>query len=196
MAVATGERRIVSVLVADVVGSTAIAEKLGPERSKFLIDEVMRIMTEQVRRFDGTVAQLVGDEMLAFFGVPVSHEDDAERALRAALAIQRALAQYAHEVEAAYGVQLSVRIGVNTGPVVVGVQQDGDNRYDPWNALGDTVNVASRLQELADQGGVLIGPTTKRQVETGFDLEELGPQDIKGVSQPLDVFRVSRIREA
>ena len=85
MAVATGERRIVSVLVADVVGSTAIAEKLGPERSKFLIDEVMRIMTEQVRRFDGTVAQLVGDEMLAFFGVPVSHEDDAERALRAAL---------------------------------------------------------------------------------------------------------------
>ena len=196
MAVATGERRIVSVLVADVVGSTAIAEKLGPERSKFLIDEVMRIMTEQVRRFDGTVAQLVGDEMLAFFGVPVSHEDDAERALRAALAIQRALAQYAHEVEAAYDVQLSVRIGVNTGPVVVGVQQDGDNRYDPWNALGDTVNVASRLQELADRGGVLIGPTTKRQVETGFDLEELGPQDIKGASQPLDVFRVSRIREA
>jgi ABC-type transport system substrate-binding protein/class 3 adenylate cyclase len=195
MAVATGERRIVSVLVADVVGSTAIAEKLGPERSKFLIDEVMRIMTEQVRRFDGTVAQLVGDEMLAFFGVPVSHEDDAERALRAALAIQRALAQYSQEVEAAYGVELSVRIGVNTGPVVVGVEGDGEGGYDPFNALGDTVNVASRLQELADHGGVLIGPTTKRQVEAGFDLEELGPQDLKGVSKPLDVFRVSRIRE-
>ena len=73
MAVATGERRIVSVLVADVAGSTAIGEKLGPERSKFLIDEVMRIMAEQVRRFDGTVAQLVGDELLALFGVPVSH---------------------------------------------------------------------------------------------------------------------------
>jgi class 3 adenylate cyclase len=196
MAVATGERRIVSVLVADVVGSTAIGEKLGPERSKFLIDEVMRIMTEQVRRFDGTVAQLVGDEMLALFGVPVSHEDDAERALRAALAIQRALAQYAHEVEAAYGVQLSVRIGVNTGPVVVGLQQDDGDGYDPWNALGDTVNVAARLQELANEGGVLIGPTTKRQVETGFDLEELGPQDLRGVSQPLDVFRVSRVSEA
>ena len=151
MAVATGERRIVSVLVADVVGSTAIGEKLGPERSKFLIDEVMRIMTEQVRRFDGTVAQLVGDELLALFGVPVSHEDDAERALRAALAIQRALAQYAQEVEAAYGVQLAVRIGVNTGPVVVGLDGDGDDGYDPFNALGDTVNVASRFQEIAGQ---------------------------------------------
>jgi ABC-type transport system substrate-binding protein/class 3 adenylate cyclase len=196
MAVATGERRIVSVLVADVVGSTAIGEQLGPERSKFLIDEVMRIMTEQVRRFDGTVAQLVGDEMLALFGVPVSHEDDAERALRAALAIQRALAQYAQEVEAAYGVQLAVRIGVNTGPVVVGVQGDGEDGYDPFNALGDTVNVASRLQEIAGQGGVVIGPTTKRQVETNFELEEMGAQDLKGLGSPMDTFRVMRALES
>lgn len=195
MAVAAGERRIVSVLVADVVGSTAIGEQLGPERSKLLIDEVMRIMTEQVRRFEGTVAQLVGDEMLAVFGHPVAHEDDAERALRAALAIQRGLNQYAQEVEAAYGVELAVRIAVNTGPVVVGVQRDGEDGYDPWNALGDTVNVASRLQELAGKGGVVIGPTTKRQVETGFELEDLGVQDLKGVSTPLDVFSVSRVRE-
>jgi ABC-type transport system substrate-binding protein/class 3 adenylate cyclase len=196
MAVATGERRIVSVLVADVVGSTAIGEKLGPERSKFLIDEVMRIMSEQVRRFDGTVAQLVGDELLALFGVPVSHEDDAERALRAALAIQRALAQYAQEVEAAYGVQLAVRIGVNTGPVVVGLEGDGEDGYDPFNALGDTVNVASRLQEIAGQGGVVIGPTTKRQVETNFELEEMGAQDLKGLGSSLDVFRVMRVLES
>ena len=184
-------------LVADVAGSTAIAAQLGPERSKFLIDEVMRIMTEQVRRFDGTVAQLVGDEMLAFFGVPVSHEDDAERALRAALAIQRALSQYAQEVEAAYGVQLAVRIGVNTGPVVVGAQQDGDDEsYDPWNALGDTVNVASRLQEIAGEGGVVIGPATKRQVESGFELEEMGSQDLKGIRDPLQTFKVTRPLEA
>src|SRR5688572_1465610 len=143
MAVATGERRIVSVLVADVVNSTAIAEKLGPERSKLLIDEVIRIMSEQVRRYDGTVAQLIGDELLALFGAPVAHEDDSERAVRAALAIQRALAQYAEEVEAAYGVKLAVRIGVNTGPVVVAPQSQDDG-YDRWNALGDTVNLASR----------------------------------------------------
>src|ERR687891_633419 len=161
MAVAAGERRIVSVLVADVVGSTAIAQALGPERSKFLIDEVMRIMAEQVRRFDGTVAQLVGDELLAFFGAPVAHEDDSERAVRAALAIQRAIAQYAQEVGAAYGVDLSVRIGVNTGPVVVGVD-----------------------------------PTTKRQVESCFELEDLGLQELKGVGAPLEVFRVTRVLES
>ena len=187
MAVATGERRIVSVLVADVVDSTAIGEKLGPERSKFLIDEVMRIMSEQVRRFDGTVAQLVGDEMLAFFGVPVSHEDDAERALRAALAIQRALAQYSQEVEAAYGVPLSVRIGVNTGPVVVGVQQDGDDRYDPFNALGDTVNVASRFRR-SHQGG------RRQRADTSARSRALrargdGSQDLKGVGKTLETFR-------
>ncbi len=196
MAVATGERRIVSVLVADVVGSTAIGEKLGPERSKFLIDEVMRIMTEQVRRFDGTVAQLTGDELLALFGVPVSYEDDAERALRAALAIQRALAQYAQEVETAYGVQLAVRIGVNTGPVVVGLDGNGEDGYDPFNALGDTVNVASRFQEIAGRGGVVIGPTTKRQVEACFELEEMGSQDLKGVARPLETFRVTRVLES
>ena len=196
MAVVTGERRIVSVLVADVVGSTAIAQQLGAERSKFLIDEVMRIMSEQVRRFDGTVAQLVGDELLALFGVPISHEDDAERALRAALAIQRALAQYAGEVEAAYGVQLAVRIGVNTGPVVVGLEGEGEDGYEPFNALGDTVNVASRFQEIAGQGGVVIGPTTKRQVESGFELEEMGSQDLKGVGKPLETFRVMRVLES
>ncbi len=196
MAVATGERRIVSVLVADVVGSTAIGEALGPERSKFLIDEVMRIMTEQVRRFDGTVAQLVGDELLAFFGAPVAHEDDSERAVRAALAIQRAIAQYAHEVEAAYGIELSVRIGVNTGPIVVDLARDGDDGYDPWNALGETVNVAARLQQIAGEGGVVIDPTTKRQVESCFELEDLGVQELRGISAPLEVFRVTRILEA
>jgi ABC-type transport system substrate-binding protein/class 3 adenylate cyclase len=195
MAVATGERRIVSVLVADVVGSTAIGERLGPERSKFLIDEVMRILTEQVRSYEGTVAQLIGDEMLAFFGAPVAHEDDSERAVRAALAIQRALAHYAHEVDAAYGVELSVRVAVNTGPVVVGVQGDGEDSYDQWNALGETVNLASRLQQIADGGGIVIGPTTKRQVEQFFELEGLGTKELRGVSAPVEVFRVTRLLE-
>jgi ABC-type transport system substrate-binding protein/class 3 adenylate cyclase len=194
MAVATGERRIVTVLVADVVGSTAIGQALGPERTKFLIDEVMRLMTEQVRRFDGTVAQLVGDELLAFFGAPVAHEDDSERAVRAALAIQRAIAQYGEEVKAAYGVDLSVRIGINTGPVVVGVERAEEDGYDPWNALGDTVNVAHRLQEVADEGGVVVAPTTKRQIDSCVELEPLGRQDLRGVA-PIDVFKVMRIRE-
>src|SRR5919198_3575032 len=195
MAVTAGERRIVTALVADVVGSTAIGEQLGPERSKFLIDEVMRIMSEQVRRFDGTVAQLIGDELLAFFGAPVSYEDDSERAVRSALAIQRAVAQYADEVKDAYGIDLAVRIGVNTGPVIVGGQRDGQDGYDPWNALGETVNVAARLQRVAGEGGVVIGPATQRQVETCFELEELGPQELKGVAERLTAYRVSRARD-
>jgi ABC-type transport system substrate-binding protein/class 3 adenylate cyclase len=195
MAVTAGERRIVTALVADVVGSTAIAEKLGPERSKFLIDEVMRIMSEQVRRYDGTVAQLVGDELLAFFGAPVSYEDDSERAVRAALAIQRAIAQYAEEVKDAYGIDLAVRIGMNTGPVVVGLQTDGQDGYDPWNALGETVNLAARLQQIAGEGGVVIGPTTMRQVESCFDVEELGPQELKGVGAATTAYKVIAARE-
>jgi ABC-type transport system substrate-binding protein/class 3 adenylate cyclase len=195
MVVTAGERRIVTALVADMVGSTVIGEKLGPERSKFLIDEVMRVMSEQVRRYDGTVAQLVGDEMLAFFGAPVSYEDDSERAIRAALAIQRAIAQYAGEVKDAYGVDLAVRIGVNTGPVIVGSQRDGQDGYDPWNALGETVNVAARLQQVAGEGGVVIGPTTMRQVESCFDVEELGPQELKGVGERLTAYRVLGTRE-
>ena len=102
-----GERRIVSVLVADVAGSTAIGEKLGPERSKFLFDDVVRLMREEVERFGGTVAQLTGDGVLALFGAPVAHEDDAERAVRAALAIHEALARYAAEVAPAYGIELA-----------------------------------------------------------------------------------------
>jgi ABC-type transport system substrate-binding protein/class 3 adenylate cyclase len=195
MAVATGERRIVTVLVADVVGSTAIGQALGPERTKLLIDEVMRLMSEQVRRFDGTVAQLIGDEMLAFFGAPVAHEDDSERSVRAALAIQRAIAQYAEEVKTAYGIDLAVRIGVNTGPVVVGVQGRDEEGYDPWNALGETVNLAHRLQEVAGEGGVVVATTTKRQVEPLIELEALGPQDLKGVATPIDAFKVLHLRE-
>ncbi|HEV3407693.1 MAG TPA: AAA family ATPase, partial [Gaiellaceae bacterium] len=193
MAVTTGERRIVSVLVADLANSTGIAEQLGAERAKFLFDEVTRLMSDQIERFGGTVAQLTGDGLLALFGAPVAHEDDSERAVRAGVAIQRALADYAREVEAAYGVSLTARVGVNTGPVVVSDEdQDGDLRY---NALGDAVNVAARLQTVAGEGGVAVGPTTARQVETCFDLEPLGELELKGKAAPVTTFRVTGVRE-
>src|SRR5918998_2209015 len=193
--VLTGERRIVSVLIADVVNSTGIGETLGPERSKFLMDEVQRIMTEEVERYDGTVVQRAGDEIFAVFGAPLAHEDDSERAVRAGLAIQRALARYAQEVEAAYGVRLAVRVGVNTGPVVVATEgeDDGDVR---WNALGDTVNVAARLQELAKPGEVAIGTTTARQVEGCFQLEPLGDQELRGKAKSVETFRVVDLRDS
>src|SRR6266542_3060109 len=115
----SGERRIVSVLVADIQRSTPIAEKLGPERYKLLFDEVTRLLRQEVERLGGTVAQLTGDGMLSVFGTPVAHEDDAERAVNAALAIHDSLARYDADVGPAYGIELRSRVAVNTGPVVV-----------------------------------------------------------------------------
>jgi class 3 adenylate cyclase len=185
---ATGERRIVSVLVADVAGSTAIAEKLGPERSKFLFDDVVRLMREEVQRFGGTVAQLTGDGVLALFGAPVAHEDDSERAVRAALAIHEALADYGAQVAPAYGIELGVRVAVNTGPVVVPA---GDAPpHVLYNALGDTVNVAARLQAVGD---LVVGRSTAQQVGGLFELEELGEFELKGRSKSVAAFRVAGI---
>ena len=188
MAVIDGERRVVSVLMADIAGSTAIGERLGPERSKFLFDEVMRLMTAEIERYEGTVAQLLGDGLLAMFGAPVAHEDDSERAVRAGLAIQRALAVYAIEVREAYDIELGARIAVNTGPVVVSAGEGDDGRR--YNALGDTVNVTARLQALSAQTEVTLGPQTAAQVRGCFELEELGQTQIRGREEPIDSFRV------
>jgi ABC-type transport system substrate-binding protein/class 3 adenylate cyclase len=191
--VAQGERRIVSVVFADLSGSTTIAEELGPERAKFLLDEVIRLMTDAVERYDGTVAQLLGDGLMALFGTPVAHDDDGERAVRAALAIQQALRTYADEVRGAYDVELAVRVAVNTGPVVV--TQEGRSDADRYNALGDTVNVAARLQTLA-AGDVVIGAATARAVGDLFALEPLGATELRGRGEPVETYRVAGERRS
>ncbi|HEU5212627.1 MAG TPA: ABC transporter substrate-binding protein [Gaiellaceae bacterium] len=181
MAATAGARRVVSVLVADVAASTTIAERLGPERSKFLFDDVVRLMREEVERFGGTLAQLTGDGVLALFGAPVAHEDDAERGVRAALAIREAVAAYGGEV----GVELAARVAVNTGPVVV--PDANAPAHELYNALGDTVNVAARLQAVGD---LVLGPTTAQQVVGLFELDELGELDLKGKTQRIAAYRV------
>jgi len=183
-----GERRNVAILIADIADSTVIGEQLGPERSKFLFDEIVRLMSEQVERFGGTVAQLTGDGLFAIFGAPAAHEDDSERAVRAARAIQAALARYGREVEDAYEIRLAGRVAVNTGPVVL-VEADLPDQAR-YNALGDTVNVAARLQSLAGEGGIAVGPATARQIERRFGLEELGEVELKGKSGSVRAFRV------
>jgi class 3 adenylate cyclase len=194
MAGTDGERRVVAVLMADIAGSTAIGETLGPERSKYLFDEVMRLMAAEVERYGGTVAQLAGDGLLALFGAPVAHEDDSERAVRAGLGIQRALGRYGADVREAYGIEITARIAVNTGPVVVAPGEgDASGRY---NALGDTVNVTARLQGLAGEGETLLGPQTAVQVRSAFELEELGPTTVRGRSEPIDRYRVLRETES
>jgi len=192
MVVTEGERRVVAVLMADVAGSVAIGEQLGPERSKYLFDEVVRLMSEQVERYDGTVAQLLGDGLLAVFGAPVAHEDDSERAVRAGMAIQRALAAYSREVDDAYGIELRARVAVNTGPVLITPDSDDSDR---WNALGDTVNVTARLQALASEAEVTLGPETAAQVRDCFELEELGATELRGRNRPVDLYRVVSERD-
>src|SRR4051794_4907123 len=184
-----GERRIVSVLLADIADSTTIGERLGPERSKFLFDEVTRLLVGEVKRFGGTVAQFTGDGLYALFGVPSAHDDDAERAVRAALAMQAALGAYAKDVGEAYGVELAGRIGVNTGPVVLLADDDAPPE-ERFNALGDTVNPAARLQAPAGRGGVAVSPATAQQIESAFELESIGSLELKGKSAPIEVFRV------
>jgi class 3 adenylate cyclase len=190
---AAGERRIVSVLLADVQRSTPIAEKLGPERSKLLFDEVIRLMRQEVERLGGTVAQLTGDGIFALFGVPIAHEDDAERAVSAALAIHDALGRYDADVGPAYGIELRARVAVNTGPVVVPTADEPPERR--YNALGDTVNVAARLEGVAGRRGVCVGERTARQLGEAFELESLGELELKGIGAPVATFLVSGVRE-
>jgi class 3 adenylate cyclase len=190
MSVAAGERVVISVLVADVVGSTSIAEKIGPERSKYLFDDAVRLMREEVERFGGTVAQLTGDGVLALFGAPTAHENDSERAVCAAVEIRRALADYNGEVASAYGLELGARVAVNTGPVVVPTSESPPDVL--YNALGDTVNVAARLQSYGD---LVLGPTTAHQVEDWFEFEPLGELELKGRSEKVAAFRLVGVRE-
>lgn len=179
-----------SVLVVDVADSTAIAERLGPERSKFLFDELVGVMREEVERFGGTVAQLTGDGTLALFGAPIAHEDDSERAVRAALAIRDAVGRYAQQVGPAYDIELRVRAAVNTGPVVVPATEAPPELL--YNALGDTVNVAARLQA---HGELVVSSETARQLGERFVLEPLGELELKGRSAPTAAYQVCGERE-
>src|SRR3954452_19729729 len=152
------ERRVVTVVFADLVGYTALAERLDPERVKRLVESGFEGLVSDIDLFGGRVDKLLGDAIVALFGAPVAHEDDAERAVRAALKMQDSLARFVAErgtgsVAAADGIQM--RVGINTGEVLVGTLIGSD-----YTAMGDVVNTTSRLQAMAPPGGVLIGSAT------------------------------------
>jgi class 3 adenylate cyclase len=173
-----GERRVVTVLFCDIVGSTVLGERLGPERFKVVMDQVLGRIVAAVSRYEGTVAQVMGDGLLAFFGAPLAHEDDSERAARAALDIRDALTAYARELDTAYSVAVQVRIGLNTGPVVL--SRVTDVLEVAYNALGDTVTTAVRLQSAASPDTVLASEATARLVAPLFETRPVGPLTLKG----------------
>lgn len=183
-----GERRTVTVLFVDAVGSTPLAEKLGEEEMYSLMREALSRMTEAVHRYEGHVATFTGDGMMALFGAPIAHEDSARRAVAAALRMQRSLDDYAQEVEQRHGVECRFRVGLNTGPVVVGTVTD-DLRMD-FTAIGDTVNLAARLEQVADAGCVVISEDTHQVVGDFFECDAVGDLALKGKAGPVWAYRV------
>jgi class 3 adenylate cyclase len=184
----TGERKPVTALFADVVGSTSLAEQMDPEDWTGMINEAFDLMSRAVFRYEGTIAQLQGDALLAFFGAPVAHEDDPERAIFAALDMVAATEEFAAQLRRTHGIEFRIRAGINSGPVLVG-NVGSDLRYE-YTALGDAVNVAARMQTAAQPGTVLITDMTRRLTGDTFDLEDLGGIEVKGKAEPVHAFRV------
>jgi class 3 adenylate cyclase/tetratricopeptide (TPR) repeat protein len=187
-----GERRIVTALFCDVKGSTAIAEQLDPEEWAELLNGAYERLTTAVYRYEGTVVRLLGDAILAIFGAPVAHEDDPERAVLAGLEMTEAIRVYGGEVRRRYGMEFTIRIGVNTGLVVVGAM--GSSSHTDYTAVGDAVNVAARMEQTAAPGAVQIAHDTYRLVAPLFDVEDLGAIEVKGKSEPVRAYRVLRLK--
>jgi ABC-type transport system substrate-binding protein/class 3 adenylate cyclase len=182
------DRRVVTALFADLVGSTALGERLDPEELKLIIADAIARVIGAVEAFGGTVKDLAGDGVLALFGAPVAHEDDPERAVRAALRIVEEIAEFGHEVERGWGIEgFAIRVGVDTGPVITGVLGAG-GRVE-YTALGDAVNTAARLQSRAAPGTILAGAETQRLVGQLFDWAEPVDLDLKGKAHPVRAWQ-------
>ena len=179
-----GERRQLTVMFCDLVGSTALSEKLDPEELRSLLHAYRTLCGDVIARYDGFVARYVGDGILTYFGWPTAHEEDGERAVRAALEIVHAVKR------ASFTEDLSVRIGIATGPVVVG-EQAGTGDQSKL-AVGSTPNLAARLQGLAAADQIVIAASTRRLVGNAFELTDLGEHDLRGIAEPVHAWRVER----
>ncbi|EFK10390.1 adenylate and Guanylate cyclase catalytic domain protein [delta proteobacterium NaphS2] len=183
-----GERKLVTVLFADVSDFTGLSEKLDPEQVHEIMDKCFKILMDEIHKHEGTINQFTGDGVMALFGAPVAHEDHAQRACHAALAIQRAVKAFGEKISGDYGIDFKMRIGLNSGPVIVGAIGD-DLRMD-YTAVGDTTNLASRMEGLARPGTVFISRNTRRLVQGYFDLKALEKVPVKGKEEPQAVFEL------
>jgi len=186
---AEGERRVVTVLFCDVKGSTALAESLDPEDWAAIIGGAFDALTEPIRHYEGTLARLMGDAVLAYFGAPVAHEDDPERAILAALEMRRAAAAYSDRLRAERGIgELGIRIGINTGLAVLG--EAGRSQGIEYTAMGDAVNVAARLQAVASEGGIVVGESTHRAAAEAFEFRPLDDVEVRGRTARVRAYEV------
>src|SRR5262249_4407840 len=186
----SAERRQLTVMFCDLVGSTALSQQLDPEDLRQVIQASRETCATVIRRFDGHLAKYIGDGLLVYFGYPAAHEDDAQRAVRTALGIVAAMQKLSFPT-LQFPRFLQVRIGIHTGLVVAGEMGVGD-QPEPLGIVGETPNIAARLQEKAAPNSVVISPTTYRLVTGLVDCQELGPQVLKGLVQPLALYQVAR----
>jgi len=176
------ERRFVTVLFADLSGYTAVSERMDPEAVKALVDRTLRRLGDEVTRHGGTVDKYIGDNVMALFGAPVAHEDDEERAVRAALGMQGAMGEINAGLTARHGASFQLRVGINTGEVLAGAVGDG------YTVIGDTVNVAARLQAAARPGTVTVGERTYRATRDSVEYRVLEPLTLKGKAEPVPAW--------
>ena len=183
-----GERRIITVLFCDVKDSTAMAEQLDPEDWAEIMNDAFVHLTAPIHRYGGTVARLMGDAILAFFGAPFAHEDDPQRAVLAGLDIVESMGPFRDRIRQEFGLDFNVRVGINTGPVVVGeVVSDMAGEY---TAMGDAVNVAARMEQTALPGSLQVSGDTHKLIAPLFEFESLGGVEVKGKSEPVEAYRV------
>src|SRR5208282_5039756 len=185
-----GERKTVTALFADIKGSTELEQDLDPEEARAIIDPALKLMIEAVQRYDGYVVQSTGDGIFAIFGAPVAHEDHPQRALYAALRMQEELRRYSDQLLADGRAPLEIRVGVNTGEVVVRSIATGAGNVE-YTPIGHTTNLASRMQAVAPTGSIAITENTRRLVEGYFALKPRGPTRVKGVTEPVNVYEVT-----
>src|SRR6266446_5744465 len=183
-----GERKQVTVLFADLKGNTELIRDRDPEEARHLLDPVLERMMAAVHRYEGTVNQIMGDGIMALFGAPVAHEDHAVRACYAALAMQEAMQRYAEEVRRTQGLLVQMRVGLNSGEVVV--RAIGNDLHMDYSAVGQTTHLAARMEQLAAPGSILLTAATLRLVEGLVRVQGLGPVPVKGLAQPVEVFEL------
>src|SRR6516164_5178346 len=188
------ERRQLTVLFCDLVDSTVLAGQLDPEDLREVVRAYQQVCTDVIQRYDGHIAQLLGDGLLIYFGYPQAHEDDAQRAVRTGLGMLAALGDLNQELQHAKGIQLAIRVGVQTG-LVVGGEMGGAGRQEQL-ALGEVPNIASRIEGLAEANTVAISDATSRLVQGYFACQALGAQTLRGVAEPVHLYRVLQESEA
>ena len=177
-----------TVLFADLKGSTELIEGLDPEEARRLLDPALHVMMDAVHRYEGTVNQVLGDGIMALFGAPVAHEDHAVRACYAALAMQAAMRRYAEEVRRSHGLEMLARVGLNSGEVVV--RSIGNDLHMDYSAVGQTTHLAARMEQLATPGSIRLTAATLRLAEGLVQVNALGPFPVKGLAEPVEVFEL------